>query len=72
VVIAAGIGQRALNNLNHHGIEVRIGQPGRSVESVAAAWLAGQLASLPNSCAHLHGAVTGHECRLCDYLEEHP
>ena len=71
VVIAAGIGQRALDNLTHYGIEVRIGQAGAPVEALVAAWLAGQLAQMPDGCDHQHGAAAGHECRLSDYLEEH-
>jgi predicted Fe-Mo cluster-binding NifX family protein len=70
-VIAAGIGQRALDNLTHHGIEVRLGPAGASVESLVAAWLAGQLTRLSNGCAHQHGEAAGHECRLSDYLVEH-
>jgi ATP-binding protein involved in chromosome partitioning len=69
VVIAAGLGQRALDNLNHHGVEVRIGQPGAPAESLVAAWLAGQLTRPSNGCAHQHGEAAGHECRLSDYLE---
>lgn len=71
VIIAAGIGQRALDNLNYHGIEVRKGQLGASVESLAAAWLAGRLTRMSNGCDHQHGEAAGHECRLSDYLEEH-
>ncbi len=71
VLIAAGIGQRALDNLTHHGIEVRIGQAGAPVESLVAAWLAGQLTRMPNGCDHQHGKAAGHECRLSDYLKEH-
>ena len=51
-LITAGIGQRALDNLTHHGVEVRIGQAGAPVESVVAAWLAGQLTQMPNGCDH--------------------
>ena len=69
-LIAAGIGQRALDNLNHHGIEVRTGQSGASLESLVAAWLAGQLTRTVNGCAHQHGGAVGPECRLSDYLEE--
>jgi ATP-binding protein involved in chromosome partitioning len=69
MVIAAGIGQRALDNLSHHGIEVRIAQPGAQAESLVVAWLAGQLTRMPNGCDYRHGEATGHECRLSDYLE---
>ena len=69
-LIAAGIGQRALDNLNHYDIEVRIGQPGASAEALAAAWLAGQLTRPPHGCAHQHGEAAGRECRLSGYLEE--
>jgi ATP-binding protein involved in chromosome partitioning len=70
VMITAGLGQRALDNLNHHGVEVRVGQPGVPAESLVAAWLAGHLTRPSNGCAHQHGEAAGHECRLSDYLEE--
>jgi ATP-binding protein involved in chromosome partitioning len=72
VLITAGIGQRALDNLNHHSIEVRIGQPGASVKSLVAAWLAGQLARPPSGCAQQHGEAAVHECRLSEYLDAMP
>lgn len=71
VLITAGIGQRALDNLTHHGIEVRIGQTGAPMKTQVAAWLAGQLICPPNGCVHRHGEAAGHECRLSDYLENH-
>lgn len=37
VLIAADIGQRALDNLNHHGVDVRLGQPGAPAESLVTA-----------------------------------
>lgn len=72
VVIAAGIGQRALDNLIHYGLEMRLGQAGAPVESLVAAWLAGQLTRMPDGCDHPHGAAAGHECQLPAYLENQP
>ena len=73
VLITAGIGQRALDNLTHHGIEVRIGQAGAPMKTLVAAWLAGQLLSCPpNGCDHQHGEAAGHECRLSDLSGKSP
>jgi ATP-binding protein involved in chromosome partitioning len=69
VAIAADIGQRALDNLNHHDIEVRIGRAGASAKSLVTGWLAGQFSQMPKGCAQQHGEMTGHECQLSDYLK---
>ncbi|HUZ06674.1 MAG TPA: NifB/NifX family molybdenum-iron cluster-binding protein [Candidatus Paceibacterota bacterium] len=69
-VIVAGIGQRALDNLNHHGIEVRIGGAGGTAESLVAGWLTGQPSRLPNGCVHRRGETADHECQLAACLEE--
>jgi predicted Fe-Mo cluster-binding NifX family protein len=54
VVIAGGIGQRALAIFAHHGIRVVAGQPNGSAESLAAAYLAGKLIEAPAGCSHHH------------------
>lgn len=59
VVIVGGIGRRALDIFAHHGITVRAGQPGTSVEILVAAYLGGQLTQRPDGCAH-HGHPHGH------------
>ena len=65
-----GIGQRALDNLVHHGIEVRAGQPGTAVEALVVACLGGQLPQIQEGCNHQHSqankpqATAPHECRL--------
>jgi predicted Fe-Mo cluster-binding NifX family protein len=69
VVIAVGIGQRALDNLNHYGIEVWSGQIGAPAKTQVVAWLAGQLTRSPSGCAHQRGEAEGHECQLSDYLK---
>jgi predicted Fe-Mo cluster-binding NifX family protein len=69
VAIVAGIGQRALDNLNHHGIEVRIGESGATAESLVADWLTGQPSRLPNGCVPRRGETADRECRLAAYLE---
>ena len=68
VLITAGIGQRARDNLNHHGIEVRFGQPGALPDSLADDWMAGRFTSVPNGCDQQPGEMASHECRLSDYL----
>lgn len=54
VIIAGGIGQRALDLFAIHGILVRAGQSGTPVEEVATAYLNGLLTASPEGCAH-HG-----------------
>lgn len=65
-----GIGQRALDNLIHHGIEVRASRPGTPVEPLVAACLGGQLPQIQEGCDHLHDPATGErECPLAAYLK---
>lgn len=54
VIIAGGIGQRALALFAQSGIQVVSGQPGMTVAALAAAYLAGELNQPPNACAHHH------------------
>jgi ATP-binding protein involved in chromosome partitioning len=54
VIIADGIGQRALANFAQHGIKVLAGQPDAPVETLVAAYLAGQMNQTPEACAHHH------------------
>lgn len=54
VVIAGGIGQRALAIFAHHGIRVVAGQANGSAESLVAAFLAGKLGEPPTACLHHH------------------
>lgn len=54
VVIAGGIGRRALANFAHHGITVRAGVADLKVEELVAAYLEGRLTSAPEGCEH-HG-----------------
>lgn len=59
VVIAGGIGHRALAIFAQHGILVRAGASGASVESLVAAYLGGNLHTAPNGCDH-HGHEHAH------------
>jgi predicted Fe-Mo cluster-binding NifX family protein len=61
VVIAGGIGKRALANFAHHGITVRAGFADASVEQLVAAYLNGQLTATPDGCEH-HGHDHHHDC----------
>jgi predicted Fe-Mo cluster-binding NifX family protein len=54
VVIAGGIGQRALAIFAQNGVQVVSGQPGATVEALVAAYLAGELNRPPEACAHHH------------------
>jgi predicted Fe-Mo cluster-binding NifX family protein len=60
VVIAGGIGHRALAIFAQHGITVRAGLPGTPVAEVVGAYLGGQLTSEPAGCEH-HGHHHDHE-----------
>ncbi len=60
VVIAGGIGRRALANFAHHGITVRAGPPDAPVEELVQAYLKGDLTSTPDGCEH-HGHHHDHE-----------
>ncbi|HHY87057.1 MAG TPA: dinitrogenase iron-molybdenum cofactor biosynthesis protein [Verrucomicrobia bacterium] len=60
VVIAGGIGRRALANFAHHGIVVRAGTANTAIEPLVAAYLSGQLTVTPEGCDH-HGHHHDHE-----------
>ena len=60
VVIAGGIGRRALSLFAQQGIIVRTGTAGATVEELAGAWLNGQLVAEPRGCAHHHDDAGGH------------
>ncbi len=54
VIIAGGIGQRALEIFAHYGIKVVAGEPNCSAESLVALYLAGTLIAAPEGCSHHH------------------
>lgn len=54
VVIAGGIGKRALEIFARHGIAVRAGTPDARIETLVASFLSGQLTASPDGCEH-HG-----------------
>ena len=60
VIVAGGIGQRALAAFAHHGIVVRAGIPGAPVEQLVTAYLNGLLTVTPDGCGH-HGHHHHHE-----------
>ena len=65
VIIVGGIGQRAIALFAQQGIEVRAGEPGATVESLATAYLNGQLVGEPAGCTHHHHdeeAGHNHDC----------
>lgn len=69
VIITGDIGQRALDNLRHQGIDVVMGRPGAAVEALLADYLEGKLRSTQTGCDHQREHSTGtHECQLADYL----
>lgn len=71
VVIAGGIGKRALANLAHYGIAVRAGTPDARIEALVAAFLSGQLNTPPEGCEH-HGHDHDHgHGHHHDHCQEH-
>jgi predicted Fe-Mo cluster-binding NifX family protein len=68
-VIAGGIGRRALANFDQHGITVRAGRSGASVEELVSAFLDGRLTTAPEGCEH-HGH--GHEHEHGHHHHHHP
>jgi ATP-binding protein involved in chromosome partitioning len=60
VVIAGGIGRRALDLFAQQGIAVRAGQAGATIEELAHAYLNGQLLNAPEGCAHHPDDAGGH------------
>jgi predicted Fe-Mo cluster-binding NifX family protein len=63
VVIAGGIGHRALALFAQQGINVVAGLPDGPVEALVEAYLNGQLTGKPERCAHHHehGHEHGHD-----------
>jgi predicted Fe-Mo cluster-binding NifX family protein len=61
VIIAGGIGQRALDLFAQEGIEVRAGEAGAPVEQLARAFINGHLIKRPAGCSHHHGDHAGHD-----------
>lgn len=60
VVIAGGIGKRALANFALNGVIVRAGMPGATVAELVDAYLAGGLTATPEGCEH-HGHHHDHD-----------
>ena len=52
LVITGGMGQRARQILEHHGIEVILGAPEEAPAILARAWVEGRLSDGTNSCDH--------------------
>lgn len=60
VVIASGIGRRALDNFAFHGIALHAGMANTPIHVLTAAYLAGLLKDVPASCDH-HGQLHHHD-----------
>jgi predicted Fe-Mo cluster-binding NifX family protein len=52
LIIAGGMGQRARSLFASHGIEVLVGAPPETPETLAAAYLIGSLRTGENACDH--------------------
>lgn len=59
VVLASGIGPRAVNLLEDRGIEVRTGVPDLTAAEAVRLWLEGNLKSADNTCDH---GESSHQC----------
>ncbi|HPA17827.1 MAG TPA: NifB/NifX family molybdenum-iron cluster-binding protein [Verrucomicrobiae bacterium] len=66
VVIAGGIGRRALASFAMNGIAVRAGAPGATVAQLVDAYLTGQLTATPDGCER-HGHHHDHEIHHHDH-----
>ena len=62
VVIAGGMGRRALDLFAQNGIAVHAGAPGETPENVARAFLGGALSGSSPTCGHDRGGRHGHGC----------
>ncbi len=60
IIIAGGMGGRALNLFKEYGIMVKTGVPGELPETMAQAYLKGELTAGVSACSH-HGG--GHDCQ---------
>jgi ATP-binding protein involved in chromosome partitioning len=54
VLIAGGIGRRALDIFEKQGIKVVAGSPGEPIEKLIESYLKGELATAPQGCEHHH------------------
>jgi predicted Fe-Mo cluster-binding NifX family protein len=68
VVIAGGMGQRALTLFAQHNIAVCAAEPGTPLEALVADWLAGRLTAPPAACDHHHH----HHAHEHEHGHEHP
>jgi len=59
-VLAGGMGPRAVQMLEHFGVEVVLGVAGRDPEALASAFLRGELRSAGSSCSG-HGLYRCHD-----------
>lgn len=64
VVLAGGMGQKALDLFAQNGIEVLMGMPPEDPSVLAEAYLAGKLSSASNACDH---GLPGHEPNCGDH-----
>ena len=70
VVIAGGIGKRALDNFALHGIAVHAGEINAHIDVLIALYLAGLLTRPPVGCEH-HGHQHDHEHVCGDHHHGH-
>ena len=62
VIIAGGMGRRALDLFTQNGIAVHAGATGRTPEDLTQAWLTGTLGSATPTCGHGRGEGHHHDC----------
>jgi ATP-binding protein involved in chromosome partitioning len=71
VIIAGGIGQRALTLFAEQGINVVAGPAEEPVEALVAAYLNGQLTGKPEGCAHHGHDHDHHDCHEDGHAPHH-
>jgi predicted Fe-Mo cluster-binding NifX family protein len=67
VILAGGIGQRALNIFAQEGIEVRAGTPEAPLDMLISAYLNDELTGAPSGCTHHHDHDHDHDHDHADH-----
>jgi len=62
LIIAGGIGQGAIENLNRLGVGVVVGAPQKKPDELINTFLDGKLVTSNDPCNHDHQGHEGHQC----------
>jgi len=70
IVVAASIGQRALDHLHHLGVEVRLAPAGTAMTELAAGVIDGRWSLAQEGCHRQHGVeAPDDDCRLATFRQ---